>query len=82
MAVSLLNCRPGQVWNAARNAASGVCLFFRPVFTRNAGTPKDPFTQNLQWHNPITQLVIGLFHTMQHSSGSVSHSQADGLSGE
>lgn len=40
------------------------------------------FTQNLQWHNPITQPVIGPFHTVQHSTGSVSHSQPCCLSGE
>lgn len=32
------------------------------------------FTHNLQWHNPITQPVIGIFHTVQHSTGSVIHS--------
>ncbi|KAI4811497.1 hypothetical protein KUCAC02_014401, partial [Chaenocephalus aceratus] len=35
----------------------------------------DLFAHNLQWHNPITQPVIGPFHKVQHSTGSVSHSQ-------
>ncbi|CAB1432234.1 unnamed protein product [Pleuronectes platessa] len=39
------------------------------------------FTQNLQWHNPITQLVIGPFRTVQPCTGSVSHNQPSSLPG-
>lgn len=37
---------------------------------------------NPQWHNPITQPVIGPFQSVQPGSGSVSHSQHGSLSGE
>lgn len=37
---------------------------------------------NPQWHNPITQPVIGPFQSVQPGSGSVSHSQHSSLSGE
>lgn len=38
--------------------------------------------RNPQWHNPITQPVIGPFQSEQPGSGSVSHSQRGGFSGE
>lgn len=37
---------------------------------------------NPQWHNPITQPVIGSFQSVQPGSGSVSHSQHGSSSGE
>lgn len=73
-----------RCWTQQADLACVQSSLIQAIANLTCGNTQGPnlFTHNLQWHNPITQPVIGPSHTVHHSTGSVSHGQTLCLSGE